>query len=165
MVARHYVDTDVDCVFIEHFGAFEVGDGPASLWDILADPAFRPGMKFFRDASRTVLPGAFGYAYFVCTKKHSMGEIEERIGATDMAWLVGSARDFAAIHQLSVCTRLAPKGLQRRPFRTIDSAFDWLGLAPDYPIRFPAAPCNPSETGARRGVSLGAEPDLYWQAP
>ena len=54
MIARHYIDTDVNCVFIEHIGAFEVGEGPANMWDILADPAFRPGMKFFRDASRTL---------------------------------------------------------------------------------------------------------------
>ncbi len=145
MIARHYNDTDVNCVFIEHIGTFGVGEGPANIWDILADPAFRPGMKFFRDASRTVLPEAFGYAYFVCTKNHCMGEIEERIGATDMAWLVGNARDFAVIHQLSGCTRLTPKGLQRRPFRTIESAFDWLGLPPGYHIRYPESLPNPIE--------------------
>ena len=152
MIARHYIDTDVNCVFIEHIGAFEVGDGPARLWDILGNPAFRPGMKFFRDTSRTALPDAFGYAFFACTKKHSMSAIEERIGGADVAWLVGSARDFTVIHQLSVCTRLTPKGLQRRPFRTIDSAFDWLGLPLDYQIRFPAALCNPFE--AVRGAAL-----------
>jgi hypothetical protein len=47
MVARHYIDTDVNCIFIEHFGEFAVGEGPAKLWEILADPAFRQGMKFF----------------------------------------------------------------------------------------------------------------------
>ena len=46
MVARHYIDTDVNCIFIEHFGEFAVGEGPAKLWEILADPAFRQGMKF-----------------------------------------------------------------------------------------------------------------------
>ena len=109
-------------------------------------PGVPSGHEIFCDTSRTVLPDAFGYAYFACTKKHSMSAIEERIGGADEAWLAGGARDFTVIHQPSVCTRLTPKGLQRRPFRTIDSAFDWLGLPPDYQIRFPAAPCNPFQT-------------------
>lgn len=148
MVTRHYIDAAVNCVFIEHVGEFAAGDGPANLRDILADPAFRPGMNFLRDASRTMLPAEFGYQYFVRTKEKVMGAIEMQIGTADMAWVVGSARDFAAIHQLCVSNRLTPDGLQRRPFRGIESAFNWLELPADYQIRHPVNAPEPRRLAA-----------------
>lgn len=148
MATRHYIDAGINCVFIEHVGEFVCGEGPANLAKILRDPAFRPGMKFFRDSTRTSLPAEFGYEYFARTKEQSMGAIEKQIGAVKMAWLVDGAHDFTIIHQLSVCNRLTPTGLQRRPFRGIESAFNWLELPADYQIRHPAGATQPRQLAA-----------------
>jgi hypothetical protein len=139
MATRHYIVAGVNCVFIEHVGEFVSGEGPANLAEILRDPAFRPGMNFFRDSASTSLPAEFGYAYFARTKERSIGAIEKQIGSVKMAWLVDGANDFTIIHQLSVSTRLTPAGLQRRPFRSIESAFNWLELPADFQIRYPRA--------------------------
>ena len=138
MATRYYIDAGVNCVFIEHAGEFVRGEGPANLAEKLRDPAFRPGMNFFRDCSSTTLPTEFGYEYFARTKEQSMGAIEKEIGAVKMAWLVNGAHDFTIIHQMSVSSRLTTAGVQRRPFRGIESAFNWLELPADYQIRFPA---------------------------
>ena len=150
MATRHYIDAGVNCVFIEHVGEFVRGEGPANLAEILRDPAFRPGMNFFRDSTTTSLPAEFGYEYFARTKEQSMGAIEKQIGGVKMAWLVDGAHDFTIIHQLSVSTRLTPAGMQRRPFRSIESAFNWLDLSADYQIRYPAAAEKP------RQLAMGA---------
>jgi len=94
------------------------------------------------------LPTEFGYEYFARTNEQSVGVIEKQIGAIKMAWLVDGAHDFTIIHQLSVSTRLTPTGLQRRPFRSIESAFDWLQLPADYQIRYPASAAEPRQLTA-----------------
>ncbi len=47
------------------------------------------------------------------------------------AFVVGSAADFAAVHRWTATTRLNPH-VTSSPFRDLDRALAWLGIAPDY---------------------------------
>ena len=67
-----------------------------------------------------------------------------------MAWLVAGAHDFTVIHQLSVSTRLTAAGLLRRPFRSLESAFNWLEIPVDYQI------CIPDSAPEHRQLAAGA---------
>jgi hypothetical protein len=137
MVAKYYINTSINCVFIRHAGEFIAGEGPENMGEILADADYRPGMNFLRDASRTKLPAEFGYEYFKRMQSQGMGGIEKQLGGCKMAWLVDNGHDFAVVHQLSVSERLTPDAIERRPFRDIEAVLEWLGLPADYEFKYP----------------------------
>ena len=60
------------------------------------------------------------------------------LGSTrKVAWVVGDPHDFKLVHQLCALGRLNHFDTDRKEFRDIAKAKEWLNIPADYEIKFP----------------------------
>ncbi len=136
MSFHYYIDTEINCVFIRHFGAFDIGEGAASVKLLLADADHRPGMNILRDLTGVSFSKETAERSFSAQVRHGAKVYERQLGHCLMAWVLGSAEDFAVGHRWSASAR--PTGsFTRRPFRALGPARAWLGVPENYVIKFP----------------------------
>jgi hypothetical protein len=62
---------------------------------------------------------------------------DEKIGECKWAAVVGDGRSYAKIHQSIVSRRLDGYPVERRVFRDIDKAREWLEIPAGYVISYP----------------------------
>lgn len=136
MSFHYYVDTKISCVFIRHFDYFHVGDGAASIKLLLADADHRPDMNILRDLTQVSFSQETAERSFSAQVRHSARAQEQLLGHCLMAWVLGSAEDFAVGHRWSASTR-PTRSFTRRPFRAIGPARAWLGIPEGYVIKYP----------------------------
>ena len=136
MAFNSYIDPRLNCVFVRHFGHYTENDAHDQMLAMLAKPDYRSGINIFRDSSLTPFPSKFNFEYFKNSHPSAMDHIEQQLGKCNIALVVGSARDFAIAHQLSISTRLTPAEITRKPFREISDAKAWLEIPQDYEIKF-----------------------------
>jgi hypothetical protein len=133
------VDADVNCVFIKHYGAFELADVLGTAEDIFGHPDYRAGMSILRDRSEQGITADIHYKSLAGKINDTMGMLGPRIGRCKTAIVVGDAQNYAKVHQFTVAGRLGEYPSQRKPFRDIENALRWLGLPEGYEITYPAA--------------------------
>ncbi len=107
-----------------------------ALSDIADDPLHRGGMDIIHDLSATSYPDDFGGTPIRKAGRERLHEYDQKIGNCRIAWVVGSASDYAKGHRWVVSTRLSSKN-ERRVFRSIGEARQWLGIPEDYEIIYP----------------------------
>lgn len=137
MAHTHYVIAELNCAFVRYFGPFEKFEGFLALSDIIDDPAHRGGMDIIHDLSATSYPDDFGDAPILKAGLDRLAEYDRKIETCRIAWVVGSASDYAKGHRWVVSTRLSSQ-IERRVFRSIGGAKQWLGIPEDYVITHPA---------------------------
>ena len=103
---------------------------------MLAYPSYKPGMNILCDIRATPLPEVFNFQYVKNSHPSEMSHIEQQLGKCKIAVVVGNAKDFATIHQLSISTRLTPEKISKKPFRELSQAKAWLGILEDYKIKY-----------------------------
>jgi hypothetical protein len=136
MSFHYYVDPEINCVFIRHLNEFEVGDGAASVNLLLADADHRPGINILRDLTRISFSKEVAERSFSAQVRQGARVHEQQLGHCLLAWVHGSAADFAVGHRWSASTR-PTRTFTRRPFRAIGPARAWLGIPEDYVIKYP----------------------------
>jgi len=136
MPYRFYLDAKVNCIFIQHFDEFQQNDGINVTNEVLGNPEYRMGMNILRDATQTPLPKRFSDNSYLYESRRQAEKMDLLLGTCRLAWIVGSAKDFGAVHRWSVSTRLS-KSVERHPFRELSKALEWLGIPAEYEIRFP----------------------------
>ena len=138
MSFQYCVDPDINCVFVRHLDGFEIGEGFASLDAILQDADHRRGMNILRDLTRVSFSKEIVERSFSAHVRRQAVAYEPLLGHCLLAWVLGSAADFAVGHRWSATTRPS-RPFTRRPFRDLDPARAWLGVPEDYVIKFPGA--------------------------
>ncbi len=83
---------------------------------MLAYPSYKPGMNILCDIRATPLPEVFNFKYVKNSHPSEMSHIEQQLGKCKIAVVVGNAKDFATIHQLSISTRLTPAKISKNRF-------------------------------------------------
>lgn len=129
-----HVDPDVNCTFVR-YTAFVQGEGLSAIDQAIQNPKFRHGMNILRDTQQVALPDYLDYAWF----KHDFDDIYSRehllMQGSSFAWLVGSASDYAKAHSWALVTR-GLSGQNRKAFRQLDEAMNWLGIPAVYTISY-----------------------------
>jgi hypothetical protein len=137
MPYRFYIDTSLNCVFLQHYDSYEKGEGPRANEDFTSDKKYQKSMNILRDFSLVSLPEDFESDPKVKASENRMkAEGENMFGACQIAFVMSSAVDFRIIHRFTVSTRLNGR-IDRMPFREISHARDWLGIPDDYEIKYP----------------------------
>jgi hypothetical protein len=126
------LDTDVNCAFIHHKGQIGLEEIPASLDEVLAHPNFTKGMNILRDSRNARQPDEYGYDFFTSNSSQRLSKFESAFGICKLAWVISDAREFAIVHQYTLARRMSEDLIERQPFRTIQSAKEWLGIPPEY---------------------------------
>ena len=129
-----FVDPDVNCTFVR-YSKFVQGEGLSAIKQIIQNSRFRHGMNILRDTRQIVLPDKLDYAWFkndfedIYTREHLLMQ------GSLFAWLVGSPADYAKAHSWALVTRTM-SGQNRRAFRNMDAAKDWLDIPVNYTINY-----------------------------
>ena len=137
MAHTYYIDAGLNCAFVKYFGDFEKFEGFEALGEITCDASHRGGMNMLHDVSRTTLPENFGDGPILRAGRERLEEYDQKIEICHIAWVTGSALDYAKAHRWAVSTRLTSK-IERRVYRDLAAAKEWLDIPDDYVITYPA---------------------------
>lgn len=137
-----YIDPAVNCVFVESSGPFTVGPWDDAIKEFLAHPDYRQGLNILRDISKQIIPADLTFQTISVEVKRRNLETDETLGDCRLAILVGDPQSYAKAHQFIVAGRLRKSPVERKAFRELKTAKEWLGIPEDYEIKNPA----PSET-------------------
>ena len=137
MSYRVHIDGSVNCVFVQHFGTISSGEITEQLKILVQDPAFNKNMSLLRDVTQTSLPENYDLEWFRQTSATTMALVDDDLGTgRKVAWVLSSVNDYKVVHQWSVVGRLNTKVMERRPFRDITKAMNWLGIPEGYVIPY-----------------------------
>ncbi len=136
MTCTYYIDTSLECVFSRHIGDFVPGEAADMILSLFDDPAYKKGYNILRDSSRVELPEEHSFKFFKEAGRQQQDRIAGRLGDCRIAWVVGSAKDYAKAHQWALTRRLSTN-ISRQAFRDIKKARAWLDIPNDYEIKYP----------------------------
>ena len=135
MAYTFYIEPTVNCVFVRHFDRFHVDDSLNQYREMVNHPKYDKNMNVLRDVLSTSLPDEFGFKFFNEKTPIRYQEFDTTIGDVKVAWALGSGKDYAAIHQYTLTTRLEFEAdIEHKPFRDIARAKKWLDVPSDYEI-------------------------------
>ncbi|MAF49170.1 MAG: hypothetical protein QF393_13610 [Rhodospirillales bacterium] len=132
-----HIDPEVNCAFFKFFGTFRFGAMVEAMTEMLNHPDYRGGMNILRDISDQPFPSDLTYKAITEENRRVTAEIDLKIGECRFAIVVGDARSYAVVHQYIVTGRLRKNPVERKPFRDMEAAKEWLGLPADYEIKYP----------------------------
>lgn len=137
MSYEHFIDNDIGCVFVRHYGEVTVDEFTRQIAHLIAEPKFVKGMYLLRDISETTLPAAYNLELINRDLKTRIEPHDVALGSNrKAAWVLGNPKDFKVIHQFCAITRLNLKIVDRQAFRSLENAKKWLGLPEDYEIKY-----------------------------
>mgnify|MGYP001273517877 CR=1 FL=1 len=140
MAYKFYIDPSVNCVFVLHYGEFHVDDPIQQYKEMLEHPQYLPDMNVLRDVLTTSLPVEYGFKFFSDRTTERYKNIEPHMGDCKVAWVLGTGKDYATMHQYNLTTRFGPLlRIERKPFRTIEDAKVWLDVPADFEINYDAS--------------------------
>ena len=131
-----YVDPDTNCFFVHHYGPFDITEVLKSLEDVLINPLFRIDMNVLRDYRDQTSPSDITFNVLSGTSKTIMEDFDSKFGKCCAAIVVGDTQSYSKVHQYVVSTRLMKTQIERRVFREVDEAKEWLNIPMEYKIAF-----------------------------
>ena len=123
-------------MFVRHFGAYELDEEQHHLRDLMAREDFRPGCNILRVMEGIAMPEEYSFEYFTSRSKPKLNKLAEKMKSIRIAWVVNNGRDYSLVHQWGVSQRLSVPEVERRTFRELPPALEWLGIPADYSISF-----------------------------
>ena len=134
MAYRYIIDPNVNCVFITHYGNFDIEEVTEQYRELMADPRHRPGMDILRDCSDAPLSADWTLDRMMSVSRTRMDEFLPLLGKCRIAWVVSGPRDLGRINQLRLVLADNHPDIDRRPFLDHAQAMAWLGLPEGYTI-------------------------------
>ena len=132
-----HIDPDVNCVFIKHYGDFELDQIMRATEEIINHPDHRVGMNSLRDFREQQFPADLSFKSLADQAKRAMDQYRDKLGKCRMAIIAGDVQSYAKVHQYIVAGKLGDYPIERKPFRDIEKALACLGLPEDYEIKYP----------------------------
>ncbi len=136
------IDPNVNCVFTRFYDAFEVNQIMGAAVDMFNHPEYQPGMNFMRDFREQKIPTDITYKAITSESVRMMDKFDDKHLPCKSALVAGDVQSYSKIHQYIVTGRLSKSPVERKAFRDIEKAKEWLGLPQGYVIKYP----EPGET-------------------
>ena len=137
-----HIDPDVNCVFVKYYGDFALEQIKAAADDVSNHPGYRIGMDFLRDSREQRISKDLSFKSLSNAAHRVMDKFDQERGKCKTAIVAGDAQSYAKVHQYVVAGRLDNSPVERKAFRDIEKAKEWLGLPEGYDITYPAASDN-----------------------
>jgi|TARA_B100000315_G_C14592187_1_gene596532 hypothetical protein len=131
-----FIDPAVNCVFTKLAGDFDLDNREQSLEMVLNHPDFKIGMNMLRDARDLTYPEEATFKYISEIAEEKLRKYDESFGNCRWATVVADARSYAILHQFVITGRFNKSKVERKPFRDIEAAKEWLGIPENYEIKF-----------------------------
>ena len=132
-----HIDPDVNCAFIKYDDPFEVGQLGRAAEEVFNHSDYRAGMNILRDARDRPFPSDLLFKSLSNAVKSIDKKFAHKLSQCRWATVVGDVQSYAKVHQALVAGRIGGKPVERKVFRDIEKAMDWLGLPEGYEIKYP----------------------------
>ena len=133
-----HIDPAVNCAFVKFYGDFELEQMVRAAGDVFNHPDFRDGMNILRDARKQRISQDVSFKSLAKEARQLMDKFHHTHGNCKSAVVAGDVQSYAKFHQYIVAGRLADTPIERKVFRDMEKAKEWLGLPQGYEIRNPA---------------------------
>ena len=137
-----HIDPDANCTFFKRQGVFDDGEARIAIQYMLDHPNHRSNMNMLHDFSDVKFPSDISYDCLSDSFKRNTQQYGDKVVNCKSAIVVGDAQSYMKIHQYLVSGRLDHSSVERKAFRDIKKAFEWLGIPENYEINYP----EPDET-------------------
>jgi len=138
MAYRVLIDVEINCIFVQHFDTYEIGEEIEQLKALVNHPDHTKNMGLLRDVTLTSFPERYDLEWFRQNATTTLALVDDDLGTgRRVAWVLGNGNDYKVVHQWSVIGRLNTKVIERRPFRDVAKAMKWLGIPDGYVISYP----------------------------
>jgi len=124
-------------MFIKHDGPFDFDNIAKSGDDRLNHPDYRTGMDFIHDFRDQHIPADLEFTSIAAESKRIVKEYNLKFGRCKAAMVVGDAQSYAKIHQFIESAKFTDNPVERKVFRDMEKAREWIGLPTGYEINFP----------------------------
>jgi len=94
-------------------------------------------MNVLRDIRKQTISEDWSYHSMSKEAQTQMERHDTILGKCKWAVLVPDANFYAKVHQFITTGRLGNHLVERKPFRELDAALEWLGVPTDYEIKYP----------------------------
>ncbi len=138
MPYQFYIDPSVNCVFVRHFDNFHLDETLNQYREMFKHPTYKKNnLNVLKDVTATFLPPEYGFKFSSEQTPIRYKEFDDVIGKSNIAWVLGTSKDYVIMHKFTLITRFKPlHHITRKPFRTIEKAKKWLEIPPDYEIDY-----------------------------
>ena len=130
------IDHEVNCAFLKFDSSFKISHISESAQDIVNHPDFKTGINILRDSRELKIPSDITFKSLSEESLRIINEINQKMGECKAAVVVGDSQSYAKFHQFIVTGRLTTNPVERKVFRDIAAAREWLDIPPDYEIKF-----------------------------
>ena len=130
-----HIDPEVNCAFIKRAGAYEFRDTFDVLNSMVNHPDHREDTNILYDARDLRIPTDEPFESMSESYKFITQIYSNKADTCRSAIVVGDAQNYAKAHQYIVSGRLDKSTVERKPFRDIEKAKEWLGLPEGYEIK------------------------------
>ena len=130
------IDTNIQVVFVKSIGDFDMSTDNTVFEDILKHQDYVPGMNILRDFSEQPIPAETSFRNLNRLRIDRLNKTDQKLGPCKIAIVVANAASYAKAHQFIVTGRLKVNPVERKLFRKIAVARDWLGIPKDYQIEY-----------------------------
>ena len=137
MAWNYYIEPDLNCVFFIHCGDFTIEEVGESFQQLMADPKFHSEMNLIRDLRSISMPTDYDYKTISSEAREVFSRFDQRMGHSKLAIVVNDRHDYIIAHQWIVTGRVSTFPVERKPFRDMEKAKEWIGIPIDYEIKMP----------------------------
>ena len=132
-----FVDPDVNCAFSKFYGAFDIGEWKDSVEEMVNHPDYCDGMNVLRDARDQIIPSDVSYETIANQARDVMILFDHMLEKCRWGIVVDDGQSYAKVHQYLAARRLIDSPIERKLFRDMQTAKEWLGLPGGYEIKYP----------------------------
>ena len=138
MAWDYYIEPELNCVFVTHYDEFTITEVGEHFQQLMADPNYLPEMNLIRDLRQINIPKDYDYKSISSEAKKVFSRFDQRMGHSKLAIVVSGQHDYIIAHQWIVTGRLSTFPVERKPFRDMEKAKEWIGISIDYEIKMPS---------------------------
>ncbi len=134
-----HIDPAVNCSFIKHYGPFDLSALDESTEARLNHPDFKVGMNFLHDFLDQRIPPDLAFKTLSEESNRLVKKYGYKVGPCKGALVVGDGQSYAKIHQFVLTNRFEKNPIERKAFRDIEKAKEWLDIPEGYEINYPGS--------------------------
>ena len=125
---QYKVDSHAKWVYFRHLGKLNLG-GVENIFDIVfADPNYQKSMNILHDMRLCDIPDESDYRNTSSKIRIFVARLDGQLESGRVAIVTKNGHDYAKFHQFIVALRFAKSGVERKGFREIERAMEWLGI-------------------------------------
>ena len=132
MNSQYTIDSKLNCVFIHESGDYDMHDA-GQLWGkLFDDPGFHPPVNILWDMRQCDISDEIDFTVISTKMREGIRPIDKLLRACRIALVMKNGHCYAKAHQFTVALRFEDTAVERKVFREITPALQWLDVPENF---------------------------------